>query len=124
MPEVNERYDYSAVDDLYASMREHDKKRIETPAEAKPQMSLADKLQRCEDEITRASLQLAHDTRIKMVDMRRSLHYQAAQEIITALRIQEACIELLDADHHDHFASRMSDSELAALEKIKKLLNR
>lgn len=30
-----------------------------------------------------------------------------------------ACKALIDADHHDHFAARMSDSEMEAIEKIK-----
>jgi hypothetical protein len=33
-----------------------------------------------------------------------------------------ACQALFAADHHDHFATRMSDSELAAIERIRAVL--
>lgn len=34
---------------------------------------------------------------------------------------RQAVKELLNAEHYDHFAARMSDSELDALEKLKAL---
>lgn len=36
---------------------------------------------------------------------------------------RDACQELINAEHYDHFAARMSDSELAAIEKMKALLS-
>lgn len=38
--------------------------------------------------------------------------------------LQEACRALFDAEHYDHFAARMSDSEMAALVRIKTLIGR
>lgn len=35
---------------------------------------------------------------------------------------QSACRELLNAEHPDHFAARMSDSEMVAIERIKLLV--
>lgn len=40
------------------------------------------------------------------------------------LQLQQACIDLLDAPHRDHFASRLGDEELAAVDKMKSLLKR
>jgi hypothetical protein len=37
--------------------------------------------------------------------------------------LESACRKLLDADHHDHFAVRMSDSEMEGIEAIKAALN-
>lgn len=37
-------------------------------------------------------------------------------------QLEQACIMLLDAPHHDHFASRLGDDELAAVERMKRLL--
>lgn len=36
----------------------------------------------------------------------------------------EAVQSLFDADHYDHFASRMSDSEMSAIDKMKAALSR
>lgn len=42
----------------------------------------------------------------------------AVKELVAAVTA------LFDADHHDHFAARMSDSELAAIDRMKAVLPR
>lgn len=37
--------------------------------------------------------------------------------------LEDACLELLNAPHYEHFAVRLNDEEMAALDKIKQLLN-
>lgn len=40
------------------------------------------------------------------------------------MRLNESCLKLLEAKHPDHFATRLSDSENAALEEIRKAVVR
>jgi len=42
-----------------------------------------------------------------------------ARLIAAAPALLAACEALMNADHYDHFAARMSDSELAAIKQIK-----
>ena len=48
---------------------------------------------------------------------------EVAKEVIVDYEeLLAACQALLDADHPDHFAARLSDSEMEALERIKYIL--
>jgi hypothetical protein len=64
-------------------------------------------------------------------DVRQALDMSPMQhdhEIVSAVkrlrRLEQACRDLLAAPHPDHFAARLGDEELVALERVKREVGR
>lgn len=67
--------------------------------------------------------QLEAETRVLGVPLTHGQRVDVdAQELATLCSLALACTRLLNAPHHDHFASRLGDEELAAVEQMKRLL--